>query len=343
MLHLRSRHISEISRHAIDSSLWPLGRPRGSELRILVTAAGGDISQAITRIIRRNYSDVFIAGSDVNLEPFAANLVDQFVVLPPAAHQEYMKELEWALKEFRIDLLIPVSEEEINKISNSSLKLTAQVLIVANNVVETFSDKYKTYLFLSRFGDLAPRSLLEFDEKLLHFPCLVKPRFGRGSNNVHICHDKFEVEFYGSRVKDPVFQELLTPRDMEITCGVFRSASGHTQVIQLHRKLSGGRTSWANVIKDESVGALCNLIAQEIGLVGSVNIQLIITDLGPKVFEINPRYSSTVEMRDILGFKDLVWGINNLLFGEEPVNYQPMTDSLVGKVDNILVFGNPDQ
>ena len=33
----------------------------------------------------------------------------------------------------------------------------------------------------------------------------------------------------------------------------------------------------------------------------------------PKVFEINPRFSSTVLFRYLFGFKDLEWSINDLL------------------------------
>lgn len=312
-------------------------------MRILVTAAGGDVTQAITRIIKRRYRDSFIIGTDVNPEPFAANLVNQFLILPPADHESYMPELAQILTDYKIDLLIPGSEPEIRKISNSSIKLTTQILKAPKFAVETFLDKFKTYQFLSQFGEFAPHSVLEFDEKYLGFPCLIKARFGRGSSDIHICNNQSEVDFYSSRIKDPFFQEILSPHDKEITCGVYRSAVGHTQVIQLHRKLVDGRTSWAKVIYDERIDALCRLIAQHVDLIGSINIQLINTNSGPKIFEVNPRYSSTVEMRDLLGFKDLVWGINEILFSQEPEFFQPIVGSIVGKVDNSLIFRNPDQ
>ena len=42
-----------------------------------------------------------------------------------------------------------------------------------------------------------------------------------------------------------------------------------------------------------------------------MNIQLRLTDDGPIVFEINPRLSSTLVFRDMLGFKDLEWWIQS--------------------------------
>ena len=57
---------------------------------------------------------------------------------------------------------------------------------------------------------------------------------------------------------------------------------------------------------------LCNL-ADKINLDGSINVQLRLTKKGPVVFEINPRFSSTVLFRHMFGFKDLEWSIQDKL------------------------------
>jgi hypothetical protein len=40
--------------------------------------------------------------------------------------------------------------------------------------------------------------------------------------------------------------------------------------------------------------------------------QLINTSKGACVFEINPRISSTVGMRNLIGFQDVIWLINEI-------------------------------
>ena len=55
-------------------------------------------------------------------------------------------------------------------------------------------------------------------------------------------------------------------------------------------------------------------------LKGSINIQLRIHKEVPMVFEINPRFSSTILFRHLLGFKDLEWSINEL-FDQDISNY----------------------
>ena len=55
---------------------------------------------------------------------------------------------------------------------------------------------------------------------------------------------------------------------------------------------------------------MCEVIAKGLDLRGSMNIQLRLTDKGPRVFEINPRFSSTVLMRHRLGYTDVLWALD---------------------------------
>ena len=81
------------------------------------------------------------------------------------------------------------------------------------------------------------------------------------------------------------------------------------KVIQLMRKLKEGYTGWAKVVKNLKIEKQCKIIAKKIGFFGPANFQLILTKKGLMIFEINPRFSSTVLMRNYLGFTDLVWSI----------------------------------
>jgi carbamoyl-phosphate synthase large subunit len=121
------------------------------------------------------------------------------------------------------------------------------------------------------------------------------------------------VDFYLQQHVDAIVQELLLPADQEVTCGVFRSGEGRIAVLQLLRTLTGGFTSWAQVIDDPAVLSQCTMLAEALDLHGSINVQLRITADGPRIFEINPRFSSTVLIRHQMGFCDLVWSIQDLV------------------------------
>lgn len=98
-----------------------------------------------------------------------------------------------------------------------------------------------------------------------------------------------------------------------MTCAVFRTAKGRTLVLPMERRLAGGLTVWMRVRYEKEVMKQCERIAEALNLTGPINVQLRLTEQGPRIFEINPRFSSTLYLRHILGFQDLLWAIDDLM------------------------------
>ena len=67
------------------------------------------------------------------------------------------------------------------------------------------------------------------------------------------------------------------------------------------------------IIENHDIKKLLINFAIKINLIWSTNVQLRLTSKGPIIFEINPRFSSTVLFRHMFGFKDLEWSIENIL------------------------------
>ena len=86
----------------------------------------------------------------------------------------------------------------------------------------------------------------------------------------------------------------------------------------LKRVLVGGYTGRAIVVKNIEIEEYVKQIIAAWNVAGLYNIQLRLTDDGPKIFELNPRVSSTVVFRDKLGFKDFKWWILETLGMELP-------------------------
>ena len=60
----------------------------------------------------------------------------------------------------------------------------------------------------------------------------------------------------------------------------------------------------------EELDELSAILAKEMNLSGSVNIQLRENEGQFYIFEVNARFSSTVHIRSKLGFKDVLWSIS---------------------------------
>jgi len=280
---------------------------------ILITGIGGDIAQGIATIIRESYPNIKLLGSDINSKHAGTLFVDEVFQVVGASSKTYTEQIELLIKTHIIDVVIPTSEQELEVLAPISKELQADCITVGADIVTIGVDKLKTIKCIESFGLPAPWTFLAKDAKPNELPCIFKSQKGSGSKNIFVVKSELEAAFLANKFPDSIFQELLEPADREVTCAVYRTKDGRTAVLQLLRKLTGGLTGWAEVIKNAAVDNMCQQIANDMNLYGSFNIQLRITNAGPRVFEINPRFSSTVLMRHRLGFSDVLWSLDEIM------------------------------
>ncbi|UOG59331.1 ATP-grasp domain-containing protein [Leptospira noguchii] len=281
---------------------------------ILITAIGSDIAQSIAIIIRKTFPDWKILGCDVNTRHGGSLVVDSFFIAPRADSGRLLDWLGSLIKEQNIDYCIPVSESELDFLCKSNVSTIGQTQLIMPNLqsIQVGLDKFVTNSFLKSIKIKVPWTIpSESSNAINSFPCIYKYRRGAGSKIVFECNSEEEAEFFRKKYVNGIFQELLLPKDREVTCSVYRNKDGQIRILQLLRELFGGFTGWAEVIYDPIVEEQCRILAEELELIGSINVQLRITEDGPRIFEINPRFSSTVLMRHLMGFRDVIWSIQD--------------------------------
>lgn len=281
--------------------------------RILITGIGGDIAQGVATLVRSARPAARLFGSDIHQRHAGKLFVDQCVVLPSADDPGYTSALRETLARLEIDLLIPVTEPEIGMMA-MALGDSSTVAWVSPGpeVVAAGRDKYATVQALAALGVPAPWTCAADEGLPPAYPCILKPRFGSGSRSVFEINNEAEARCLAHKFPDAIFQERLEPSTSEVTCAVYRTRDGRVATLQLLRRLAGGMTGWARVIQNDAVEQMCATIAHGLKLLGSMNVQLRITPVGPRIFEINPRFSSTALLRHLLGFTDVVWTLDEL-------------------------------
>ena len=275
---------------------------------ILVTGANGDIGEAIGRILIEEFPDANITGADCEGDLPGAFIFPQVIAVPPASNCNYQKVVQEWISTY--DLIIPTTEPEIKKIScDYDAEDSHPFLILPSNILNIFFDKYATFNYLDSNNLNPPVTKLLLEATKEDLPTYLKPKFGAGGKGNRILSNVYDLLSVKSLPKeDWIIQELLTGKDNEYTCAIFK-CENFTQTIQLKRELYGDRTGKAEVVKNLAVEELLSSLAKSLDFTGSLNVQLMITENGPKIFEINPRISSTVMMRNIIGFKDCLWWI----------------------------------
>jgi carbamoyl-phosphate synthase large subunit len=283
---------------------------------LLITAIAGDIAQAVATIAREAFPDWRILGCDVHERHGAQLFVDTAFLAPLASAATYRQWLEALVKRENIDSCIPMSEAELGYFAVHGLTQIAGARLVMPNpmAIQIGSDKLATARFLSSIDCPAPWTIpADEGDAATPFPCIFKPRRGAGSKGVAICNSLEDARFFSRLYPEAVLQELLLPEDREVTCAIYRTRDGRIAVLQLLRKLVGGFTGWAQVIDDAQVQRQCEQLALSLDLRGAINAQLRITDRGPRIFEINARFSSTALLRHRMGFADVVWSLREML------------------------------
>lgn len=278
---------------------------------VLITGIGGDISQGVALLTREYRGDYRLVGTDIHPDHGGKLFVDALFQIPPATDPDYVRTLSDLIASQGVDVIIPMTEPELAAINPCMSRYPDKRWItVGPTALAAGIDKLATVRALERLRLPAPWTIPIEDGLPDSYPCILKDRFGSGSRSVVVIKNRREAECMARSRGEAVFQELLEPPNREVTCAVYRTRDGRVATLQLLRRLAGGFTGWARVIRDPATEEMCRRLAEGLDLQGSMNVQLRITESGPRVFEINPRFSSTALMRHKLGFSDVVWTLD---------------------------------
>jgi len=300
------------------------------KINILVTGCGGDIGQSVGKILNENGLIDNLYGCDISDKNAAKFIYANFFIGLPCKNINYIKNLEDLVLKLNIDYIVPISEPELRFFSKNGIyKIgTATLITASEEALKIGFDKLFTANFLKKENLPFPDTYaIEDIDSVEDFPVILKSRTGSGSATVSIVRDQETFLSFKDKEKDFIVQEYLEGDNGEYTCGVFRSKEGITRSIILKRELMGGFTGYAEIVANEKITELLEAVAEKIKLRGSINIQLRLTSKGPVIFEINPRFSSTVRFRDLLGFKDVLWSLEDTM----NLPLSDYTDTSIGK------------
>ncbi len=287
-------------------------------MKVLITGAHGDIAQSIFRIIKTSYSKTSIHGMDCKSDGPGKYLFEKFILSRKASDKNYIKFVKKLSKKY--NLLIPTSEAEMICLSkNYSQIKNLPILINKPKIISLFVDKLRTYNFLKGKNIDVPSFCVSLvNLKKYTKPFFLKTKLGSGNKNYKIINSKEKFNNLKKIKKNKwIAQEFLGYDTLEFTCGLIKVGKFKNCII-LKRKLTNGLTYYAEVYKSKKLEKILYKIADLVDLNGCINIQLKLKNKKFKIFEINPRLSSTVMMRHKIGFMDCIWWINYYLMKKTP-------------------------
>lgn len=270
-------------------------RPSADRTRLLFTGGGGAAAEAFNRLLHDRY-DVHFADADPESRPHGVPR-HAWHPIPYASAPTFIEELLGLCRDLAIDLLVPGVDEELLPISHARDSFTCAVLLPPADFLSTHLDKLTSLSVLAALKLPTPATASWTDRRRIPFPCIVKPRRGRGSRHVAIARSEEALQAHvllsGRPADDFIVQELLVGQEYTVTVAADR-AGRLRAVVPVKVDLKRGITIRAATEHDEAVIAGCAAIHAASPVSGCFNVQLVKTHTGDvKTFEINPRISTT--------------------------------------------------
>ena len=318
---------------------------------IMISAANADVCLSMARIIRGHsfYSKCRLVGLTPDIQWPALQYFDEVLGVPMAYDPAYGPALMAVVNKVKPDLFIPFSEAELSSfVEHPDIleQLDTKTIINPLSVLEIFLDKKKTAVFLKSLALTVPVTCALQDITSKAMPVIIKPRCSAGSKNMAIIRSAEQLAGFLDAHRDDrdtfVAQELIDVPDAEFTCGVW-CFGGVLRHCTFRRRLQGGMTGFAKVEQHPAIDRVLETIATALTGNFFINVQLRLRDGIPYVFEVNPRFSSTVMMRHKIGFEDFIWTLDALHGRQAPRSWQPPVGTMIFRTSDECVVNEKGQ
>jgi carbamoyl-phosphate synthase large subunit len=258
----------------------------------IVTGAGGAAGVAVIRALAARGTRVIAVDADemaagLRLASFASTL-------PLASDPTFVDRLCRLARQTGASVLVSTVAEEMQALARGSARLTAagvQTWLPAPQVVHTCIDKWRFAQAVRRAGVSAPATALGSADGVPG-PWIVKPRFGRGSRDVHAADVPEELEWAIRRVPEPIVQTRLSGREFTVDCLVGRDGALAGAVPRWRLETKGGISTRGATFANQAVVSAVRSLLSALGLQGAANVQgFVDADGTVSLVEVNPRFS----------------------------------------------------
>lgn len=285
-------------------------------MNILLTSAG-----------RRSYLVEFFKAAHEGITVHAANsspfspalaIADKAVISPLIYDENYINFLLDYCTANKIDLIVPLFDIDLPVLAAHRelfLHHGTRILVSSPEVVETCSDKWKTYTFLLSNGFSHPHTYISLESAKaalaigeITFPLIIKPRWGMGSialfeansmRELEVLYEKSRMDIERSYLK---YESRKTPEHAVI---IQEKLFGHEYGLDIINDLDGnyqntivkhkfamraGETDCAKIVDDLSLKELGRMLAIKMRHIANMDMDVIVCQDSLYILDLNARF-----------------------------------------------------
>lgn len=303
-------------------------------------------------------NDIVVHGCDINANSIGLKLCDKSFITVKGSSNQYISNLLSYCQNNNIDLIIPCSDEELIPLSSSKHlfeNIGCQVLVSSSQSLETILDKSLLFNFCSNnaLNDYVVHHyvcnnvedlIVKYNKlKNLNYQVCVKPTKTHGSRGFKIISESISIskeDFFNKKLNphyisldslcdilsqgDGTFQDLFVMEylpNQEYSVDCCKTQNEFLCVPRTREIIKEGICVAGTVTKNTELINAAHHLYRALGLTYHANIQFKYNNNGePKLLEINPRFSGTMEHCRAAGINFVEVAIRDIL-KLPPLNY----------------------
>ena len=292
----------------------------------------------------------------------SADIVEQ---VPGVFEPNYIERLLEICRRHSVAAIISLNDLELGVLARHKqqfIDIGTLPIVSSPEVIDICADKVLTARWLADNGFNTPITCTSLSQATamlnsgeLHFPLVVKPRWGSGSIAVEIVHDADELLYAYQLAKKKVMRSILAHQSaqaqeyiiiqqcvegIEYGIDVINDLNGVNITASVKRKIAmrAGETDKAITVADLVMKQLAQTIGQKLRHIGNLDIDVFAgTDGAYYVLEMNPRFGGGFPFSYEAGV-NLPGAIIEWLQGHDAndVNLNPIPDIAHAKCDHLV-------
>ncbi|MCL0059467.1 ATP-grasp domain-containing protein [Dehalococcoidia bacterium] len=286
------------------------------KIKIIRSAVGSMPSWGLIDELQKR--GVKIIGMDSNPLSFGLYILKKSYVIPRGDDPNFITEILKIIDIEQPNAILSGPEEELLILSKNKRKIEERgtlLLCPDYEYVEICVDKKKTNEVFERIGIPTPEIFTDIDS--VEFPCIIKPRFGRGSSDVYIAKNKDDLYFYLKKVNEPIIQEFIQGEEYTVDILADKGGNALSVIPRLRLGVESGISVKGKTVYDKEIIDYCKKITKELKLFGPSCIQCIRNDEGVRFIEVNTRFGGG-SILSIKADPTIIPNLIKMIKGEKP-------------------------
>lgn len=297
--------------------------------KVLITGASGAGTVDVLRSLAAT-GEYELIGCDSSYASVGFTIAARGYIVPLGASPEFEPTFADILERERPDFVVPCVDEEIPIVHALVARSHpgTRVLTPTPEFCRDTLDKWRMFERMRGAGLSVARTWLAGDAAEATYPAIVKPRVGRGSRGLAFLSGPSDLRAYLDAAASPpdrfIVQERLIGREFT-TSAVVALGGPLLAVVPKEATAKKGITQIGVTRRVPAIDRLCADIQAKLRADGPFNVQLVLGEDGvPRVFEINPRYSTTVALTLASGVDEVDAVLRHAL-GKDPgrLDFEP--------------------